>query len=256
MESRVESPSVGSGEPVVYEVDLLAREGWTLEPTVLLPPELEAEQERDGQTLILRLTGPDGSYELPALDVTATGPEGQTQSLQTAAIFVDIGVQGPSSTLAEPAAVARPEPPVWPWVLGGVLGGLALIGGGLAAWRRLRPAPPPPPPTPPHLVALRAWNEARLKHRGDDHALALALSDIFRRYTASVTEVRNATALTSFELVQKLPTRWDRERCKRLLNATDLIKFARAEGGSQLFDELDADLKVVLKAGLKEGSGA
>lgn len=249
VETRVEQTAVGSGEPVLLEVDLRAREGWTLDPEIALPEGLElAEESLDGDTLELTLTGPDGSYELPAFEVLAHGPDGEERTLITTPIFVDIGVVGPSSELQELSAASRPEPPKWPWVLGTLLGVVALAGAGAAAWKRFRPAEPLAPPTPPHLVALREWNEARLKLRGDDHALALALGGIFRRYVAGVTETRNATALTSVELLQELPSDWDGERCKRLLTATDLIKFARAEGGKQLFDQLDKDLKGVLSA--------
>ncbi len=249
VETRVENTAVSSGEPILLELELRAREGWTVEREIAVPEGLEIAEERvDGDTLELTLTGPDGSYELAAFEVLAHGPEGEELTLTTTPIFVDIGVVGPSSELQELSAASRPEPPKWPWVLAGLLGAGLLAAAASAAWKRFKPVAPPLPPTPPHVVALREWNEARMKLRGDDHALALALSSIFRRYVAAVTETQNATALTSVELIEQLPARWDPEPCKRLLTATDLIKFARAEGGARLFSQLDKDLKGVLSA--------
>ena len=247
LESRVQATAVGSGEPVVYELDGTAGPGWTLDYEVPLPVGLTASTQVDGVDRTLVVSGPDGSYELPAVRAVATHTDGTSRELVTDAIFVDIGAVGPSSQLTGVQSASRPEPPVWPKVVGGVAAALALLGAAALLWRRFKPKPPPLPSTPPHILALREWNNARLRLRGNDHALAVALSGIFRQYTEAVTHV-NATALTTSEILEDLPRHWDRERCKRLLTATDLIKFARAEGGSSLFDDLDRDLKATLGA--------
>jgi hypothetical protein len=248
LESRVQETAVASGEAVVYEVDGTVGPDWTLDYEVTLPEGLTASTEVDGVDRTLVVAGPDGSYELPAVSGVATHTDGTVRELVTSPIFVDIGVVGPSSQLSGVQSASRPEPPVWPKVAGAVALGLALLGAAAMLWRRFKPKAPPVPSTPPHILALREWNSARMRLRGDDHALAVALSGIFRQYTESVTHVK-ATALTTSEILEDLPRHWDRERCKRLLTATDLIKFARAEGGRSLFDELDRDLKATLGAG-------
>ena len=242
--TSVQAQQVPSGEAVVWTIDVTIPPNWTATYDPPVPDELTASISNDGPDTTLTLTGPDGSYELEAFDVVVKGPTDAT-TLRTTPVFVDIGVDGPRSELQEVSAAQRPEPPLWPKVLAGLAGAAALMGLAYAAWQRFKPQPAPPPATPPHILALREWNTARMKLRDDDHALALALSDIFRRYAQAVTGLQ-ATALTSSELLHGLPRHWDRERCKRLLTATDLIKFARAEGGQDLFNQLDLDLKAVL----------
>lgn len=242
--TSVQAQQVASGESVLWTIDVTVPPNWTATYDPPIPEALTAATESDGLDTTVTLTGPDGSYELEAFDIVVKGPTDAT-TLRTTPVFVDIGVEGPNSELQDVSVAQRPEPPVWPKVLGGLAAAAALLGLAYAAWQRFKPQPLPPPETPPHIVALREWNQARMKLRGDDHGLALALSDIFRRYAQAVTGTQ-ATALTSSELLHELPRHWDRERCKRLLTATDLIKFARAEGGQDLFNQLDRDLKAVL----------
>lgn len=229
--------------------------GWTYtaeEPAVdgLLLAPLEASAAGPRWTV----GGPPGSYVLPPLTVTFTGPEGQVEERQTSPLYLDIGVQGPSSEL-ESLAVApvEAERARWPWLVGA--GGLVCAGVGLAWLARQRAAATPrlpPPPVPADREALEAWEAARGALAQDEHALALALSALFRRYLERVAGVQ-ALTLTSEELLARLGGRpgWDQAlltRAGRLLGATDLIKFAHQGGGRALFELLDADLRAVIAA--------
>jgi hypothetical protein len=126
----------------------------------------------------------------------------------------------------------------------------------LVVWGNRRKAEarvvPPPPPLTPEDEALLAWAALRARQDLDDHALALGLSSIFRRFLERVGGFP-ATALTTFEVLDRLSldhrlSLAEHDRAQRLLDATDLIKFARSGGGAVLFDTLDADLRAVIAA--------
>ena len=203
--------------------------------------ELEVRQ-LDAHRWELTYTGPPGSYVLPGPLLSIDG-----EATTTPTHYVDLGVEGPSSQL-EPLAALPPPPerPLWPWFLGlavaGFLSGAAITG--VLVWRNRDLSEPLPPPVPPDVEALKAWADAQGL---DDHALALELSRIFRRYVERVTG-QPASAMTSFEVLEVLDERFDREMSKRLLTATDLIKFAREQGSAELFAELGGGLRQIVIA--------
>jgi len=188
-------------------------------------------------------TGEPGSYVLDGYQLLVDG-----ERIPTPTHYVDFGVQGPSSDLEPLASLAAPpERSLWPWWLG--LAATGFVAGGVLTgvliWRNRARSEPLVPDVPPDVEALKAWAEADALQ--DDHAKALALSAIFRRYVERVSG-RPASAMTSFEVLEGLDQRFDRDMSKRLLQATDQIKFAREAGSAELFAELGEGLRSIIIA--------
>ncbi|HMV70485.1 MAG TPA: hypothetical protein PKA64_26830 [Myxococcota bacterium] len=121
---------------------------------------------------------------------------------------------------------------------------------------RRRPARPAPvivaPPEAPHLAALRRWEAVRADPSLDDHARALALSEIFRDYVEATLSFA-ARALSTTEILRHLEQltflpRENLPRAKRLLRATDRVKYADDQPGTDLFEELDSDLRAFVES--------
>ena len=99
------------------------------------------------------------------------------------------------------------------------------------------------PDEPADLIALRSWRAVLADSNLDDHARALRLSEVFRGYLEAVHPLP-ATALTTREIVAAiyadgLVPGALLDRARRLLSATDLLKFARRGGGIEFFHQLD-----------------
>ncbi|MCK6520032.1 hypothetical protein L6R49_01210 [Myxococcota bacterium] len=253
--------AVTEGEPPpTLAVRLELPEGWTgtlglpaVEGLSFTPAEGAAAPGAGGETRFT-LEGEPGSYVIPPVTVDAKGPAGEVETRSVGPFYLDLGVVGPSSTLEDLALAPPPPPSPWPWILGGALvtalvAGLVVLGSRRTVAARVAP---PPPPLSPEDEALLAWEALRARGDLDDHALALGLSSIFRRYLERVGGFP-ATALTTYEVLDRLSldhrvNAAEHDRAQRLLDATDLIKFARSGGGAALFDALDADLRAVIAA--------
>ncbi len=253
---HLEEKKVGPGEPVLVTAVVTAPPDWQVEGAVPgaegLSGELVHESTSTAADRVVvektfSLTGADGSYVIPGGTWTFTAPEGQSLEVEAGTLFVDIGVDGPSSDLAGLAAMPVQDTPPYAWYAAAAATTILALAG-LVWWRRrTRPEPPPPPPVPPDLEALAAWETVRGDPALDDHARALALSALFRRYLERRTGLA-ATKLTGFEILEKaeLPPEC-RRSVQSLLGATDLIKFAREGGGADRFDELDGELRLVIR---------
>lgn len=253
--------AITEGEPPpTLSVSLALPEGWTgtlglpaVEGLTFTPAEGASPPGVEGETRFT-LEGAPGSYIIPPVTVEAKGPAGEVETRAVGPFYLDLGVVGPSSTLEDLALAPPPPPSPWPWVLGvlgvtGLVAGLVILGNRQKASARVVP---PPPPLAPDEEALLAWAALRARGDLDDHALALGLSSIFRRYLERVGGFP-ATALTTYEVLDRLSldhrvNAAEHDRAQRLLDATDLIKFARSGGGAALFDTLDADLRAVIAA--------
>ncbi len=193
---------------------------------------------RDEQAWELR--GDDGSYV-----VTVTPPQGESVRL-----FVDIGVEGPKAgELADLLPVVPESAPVWPYVAGGILLAALVAATAYAAYRRLKKPPPPPIPDPPHVVAQRAWDALRRREDLPPEEVARQMSEIFRTWLAAAYGFP-APRRTTREIVDNLAgslTALELDATRRLLTATDLVKFAERNEHADLFSRLDDDFRNLVR---------
>lgn len=215
----------------------------------------EPQVERIGAEVVttrrFRFTGEAGSYEIPALGVELDDTD--ALSVSSSPLWVDLG-QEPAE-LEDFVDINEP-PPVFQlsnaMIAGGVclgLTGMGVLGGlGIGLWafnRRGRPGALPA--ESPDVRALRQWDAVRTDGTLDDHDKAVALAVLFREYVESVLGFP-ATAWTTSEILRHLegmPHLPDGNvgRARRILRATDRIKFADAAARATLFEELDDSLR-------------
>jgi len=253
--SWLEAASDGGGVLVVQtrfdptgEVDLPIPEveGLAFEPRG--EPVLERLGDLDVWTQRYDYRGGKGMYRVPALEADWRRDAEQLQA-QSDPLYIDIGVEPPRED--EPADIVDPSRILQiPWALIAAGGGglLVLLAGAAVAFGRgsTREAAVEVQEAP-DVLAIRAWEAARTDPSLDDHGKALAIARIYREYTEVVLAFP-ATAWTTTEIVRHLTgmahlPQGNVPRAKRLLRATDRVKFADHRPGGDLFDELDADLR-------------
>lgn len=207
-------------------------------------------EERAGDRAVLtqrwRFTGKKGSYEIPGLVVSVDG-EGDARSLP---LWVDLGVTVSAfdamEDIAEPGRIwAVP----WRWIGGVALLGALVVGtlgigvGALASKPRKREVAL----DPPDVRCLRAWEAVRADASLSDDDKAKELSRLFREYTEEVLQFP-AVSWTTSEILARLESmvhlpKGNVPRAKKLLRATDLVKYAEVSPENDFFDEMDADLR-------------
>ena len=208
----------------------------------------QPSQERLGDHTVItqrfRYTGKKGSYEIPALTVHA----GELEAT-SAPLWVDLGVEAPN--VAQLGDIVEPEELWtidWTPILAAVALGFLLAGAVVLGLVRLtRPKPKVVIRTPPDVRCLDAWEKVWADKALTEEEKASELSNIFRAYTEEVLSFP-ATAWTTTEIVahlQELKHLPDGNvpRAKRLLQATDLIKYAEEEADGEFLRRMDADLR-------------
>lgn len=234
---------------------------FTLDPLRLDPVqvgELATRDERIGdqvvRTLVTPLVVPPGSHALEGICASFDDAPGSPVCAET--VWVDVG-EAPDrqgmADIVEPSAVSR----VFRWVAIAAAAGLlvlALVVVLLRRLRRPRPVAPPAPVVdePAHVVAWRRWEALRDDATLSDHDKALGLSEIFRAYAeASLSFPARAWStsetLTHLESLSALP-RTNIPRARRLLRATDRVKYAEVAPGDHFFAELEDDLRGFIEA--------
>lgn len=207
-----------------------------------VPEPLRAERvsEGDDGSAIWEVRGEAGSY---VLDVAIPGASSPVS------MYVDIGVSGPTAGTLEDALPPMAAPPSrWPWVLAA---SACLLAAAAVAWRvfgTLRPPAAPPEPEPADVVARRAWALLRARADLEPEALAAGLSDVYRRYL-DATHTWPATARTTREILDNLAGELpvaQLERARRLLGATDLVKFSEHGARAAVLDALDDDFAALV----------
>jgi hypothetical protein len=227
----VEDAKVESGEALVVH----ATEGTTLS---IVP---EGAVPTPQTTEIWEIRAKDGSYV-----VTATDAAGGVTKL-----YVDVGVSGPTGGPMDGLAALPPPPPSrWAYYLTALVFGL--LGFAVARFVRgkLKKPAPPPIPDPPHVIAIRAWGVLRERHDLDDEALARLMSEVFRNFL-DATQPFPATKRTTKEIVDNLAstlTAAELQAARRLLMATDMVKFATRAERANLFEQLDGDFSLLVSA--------
>lgn len=250
---------VKSGSTLVVQqsvadgVELDLTEPWSPDVELRLDGEPRVEQlgDRLVTTQRYRWLAETGSHQLAPLQGEWRDGLGNTGEVLVPGLLLDVGVS-PDVELAD---IAEPEP-VWtmPW---GFVGGSALLLGliGAGVWFAGRVGRPQVQASelveePPHVVALRAWDAVRKDPDLDSHQKAVAIAQIFRTYTEAVLDFP-ASAATTREILDKLGSlrhlpEGNVPRARRLLRATDRVKFAGESGTNELFEELDSDLRAFI----------
>lgn len=230
----VEARKVADGKPVRVHAP-----GETVMPAVEGLVIQQVSSGDDG-TAVWEVSGKAGSYILEVPGAGGLVP-----------VYVDIGVDGPTGgKMADLATPPPSPPPVWPYVLAGVVGLGTLIAAALAAWKRWKPIPPAAPPEAPDVIAVREWRALRARTDLVPAELALQLSAVYRRFL-DATRVWPATSRTTREILDNLGaelTAAELDCARRLLSAMDLVKFADREDPTRaglvaLFEQLDADFR-------------
>lgn len=215
-------------------------------------PTTERIGERDVVTQRYLFRGRPGHYEVPPLLATWTDEQGASVEGQSTSLFIDVEVEpvqvGELVDIVEPLPVRSLASS--PWL---IAGGLLSLGLGLATWPRGRSASAEPVRRlPPHREAIEAWERVRDDVSLTDEDKARELSVLFRRYVEAVFGFE-ATAWTTSELMAHLKSlsllpEGNLPRARRLLRATDRIKFAEERPSSELIEELDSDLRAFIDA--------
>ena len=187
------------------------------------------------------LSGEDGSY------IVGVVQDGETTPVR---LFVDIGVEGPSGGAMDGLAALPPPPPaIWPWVLGGAVLAAVMTYAALLAWKHLRPPPPPPILEPAEVIARRAWAALRARTDLGPEEVAMDMSGIFRTWIDGAWGFP-APRRTSREILDNLAgsfTALELDAARRLLMATDLVKFAERSEHADLFVKLDGDFDALVR---------
>lgn len=182
-----------------------------------------------------------GPAEVPQIEYTVTGPDGE-QRTQTAgpAPFEVVSVRNDPETagtlkdIRPPVTTElRPSKYILPALLAlAVIAALAYL---YHRWRNRREIPAPaPPPLPAHEVAfseLDALSAEGLCARGAYQEHFYRLSEIMRRYVENrylVPALESTTSELKRRLDERFEDRTTRNQLFRLLEACDLVKFAKA----------------------------
>jgi hypothetical protein len=254
---RLERREVRLGEPfeLAVEIGHRADETWALpsglamEPFRLLGAACPRRAEGDGAvtTCVLRLALFElGAHDLPELALAVSTPEGARELRLPGPSVTGVGILDPAAPpealalrdLAPPAPLLVPNLPLLVGALALALLGIATAWGWRAWRRRARRAGEPPAPLPPHerfALQLDALAAARLGEQGRGREHFFRLSAHVREYLGAVTG-QNAIDLTSGELLARLSfepdPRLDLGALRAFLEASDLVKFARAPAGA------------------------
>ncbi len=218
-------------------------------PGLTLTPLSDVEVEAVGDWQVsrqrYRFEGEPGMVEVPALVTAGAAP--------SEPLWIDLNVEPPRPRPPDDLAEPWLEGTVWPWLVGLLIAAVGLVAAG-ARW-----AMRPPPALvvdladeSPDVVALRAWAALRADDRLDPNALAMALSRLFRTYLEAAQGFPAASWTTTQTLehlatLSQLPE-GNVPRARRLLRATDRVKYADARATEELFRSLDADLRDYLAA--------
>jgi hypothetical protein len=253
--TRLEVDDKGKRELVVV-VSGPSEPGWTLEvPDVAKVTfgEPSEREERIGDTRVLTWRYPfrasRGSY---IIEGVCADPVGDDPPVCAAPLYIDIDTEMDRSAMVD---IVEPDAlwplPSWQVVLGSLVT-FSLIGAGLLVALRSRQevVVTEVAEEPPHLLALRRWDAIRSDADLDDFEKAQWLSEVFRVYVGAALQFP-ATAYTTTETLAHLDSlaalpRENIPRARRLLRATDRVKYAEAKPGADFFDDLDSDLRAFI----------
>ncbi|MCB9663128.1 MAG: hypothetical protein H6732_03375 [Alphaproteobacteria bacterium] len=243
----------GPDPELVVTVTAPAGRSWSLaEPThdqVRFSGRDERVEQVGGRTVTRRrwaVHGPPGGHRVDGLCAVVEGSADPPPCADV--LWIDIGVKPDRKEIAD---IVEPDPVgpgvPWAWLAAGTL--LLGAGAGALAWRRRTAPEPEAVPVaeePPHLAAIRRWEALRDDPTLSDHDKAVGLSEVFRTYVEATlgfparawTTTQTLAHLGGLDALPKLNV----PRARRLLMATDRVKYAEVPPGESFFDQLESDL--------------
>ncbi len=215
-------------------------------------PRVESLRNRSVLTRRYLFTGNRNSYELAALQTEWTN-EDASGTINSDPLWIDIGVEGPD--VGELADIQEPRRIiVIPWTPIGAILAVLLSVALVLLWRaRTRVVPEPIIiRMRPDRKALLDWTAARESTLLTDYERAVELSRIFRTYAEAVLAFPAQKYTTTETLSHLTGARHLPEdsvpQAKRLLRATDFVKYADDDISSTFFTDLDTDLKAFIRS--------
>jgi hypothetical protein len=256
------------GDPIALRLRVLAPadvavtlpelpEGWgdfevRAQSTIVEAPEDEATRTTHVLSTTVVLWSP-GRHETPSTTITYTNANGASHTITAQPVTVQIESVLPTPESAEATATIEkrdlkpqaelPHPPIWPWILAGIVAGPLLYIGGRWLWDRLprreketviEEKPEPVDNRPAEVIAYEELDRIA--------ALDLPAKGAFKRHTSLVTACLRAyierrydvPALdrTTYELMRDLrkttiSSQEARSLLRDLFNEADLVKFAK-----------------------------
>lgn len=215
----------------------------------------EPEDERMRTTHVLSTTvvlWSPGRHETPATTITYTDADGASHPITPQPVTVQIESVLPTPESADATLTVEnrdlkpqaelPRPPIWPWILAGLVAGPLLYVGGRWLWDRLprqeketviEEKPAPVDDRPAEVIAYEELDRIA--------ALDLPAEGAFKRHTSLVTACLRAyierrydvPALdrTTYELMRDLRKTISSQEAysllRELFNEADLVKFAK-----------------------------
>jgi hypothetical protein len=201
-----------------------------------------------------RFSGASGSYELAPINVEWSAPEGEGVAASYS-LFIDHQVEAkPPGELVD---IIEPEiqaPAGWAaWFVGGGLLGLFAAGVFWAFFAKPKEVDEEAPEGPPaHEVALARWKAVLADASMSVEEKAIELSALFRDYLEAQLRFA-ATAWTTTETMTHLRElayleAEQLQSAKRILRATDWVKYAEAATPEESLRALDSDLRGFIDA--------
>jgi cbb3-type cytochrome oxidase subunit 3 len=260
--SRLEGGLRGSADTLVVSVEYPA--GYAVE---LSEPSAEGLSfsrakepfvEQVGNSVIerheYRFSGPAGSYEVNPVTArwSSAGEDGAVESYS---LFIDHQVAseppGEFIDIIEPEITAGPS---WAtWATGGGFLGLFIAGTLWAFWAKPKEQLVHEEQGPaPHEVALARWRAVLADDSMSVEDKAIELSALFRDYLEAQLHF-SATAWTTTETMRHLMglaylEAAQLQSAKRILRATDWVKYAEASTPEESLRALDVDLTGFIEA--------
>ena len=258
---RIEATSSSASSIQLPDLKLLD----TIETIELLGVQEERTNQSNGQLLVSQeatfTVFDSGAWYIPPLPVRFEGQDSKTLFTQNLLLIVDNPPQDTIELAPIKNIVAEPlKLEDWLPYIAAVLGVLLIIG--LYYWlksRRKKEAyiPAPPPPLPSHEIALnklRELRKAQLWQAGEIKAYHSQLSFIVREYLEGRYGIQ-ALESTTGEILKDLRSKGlpqtDIDQVQRLLQSSDLVKFAKAQPPASLHEQfLDEAEQFVIRTKL------
>jgi len=230
--------------PAGYRViPLQLEDGWgELEIRDISPPQVTAASdcsEMTTQTIGVTIWSP-GEYSTPELLIKVSDTSGEVHEISAMPLSMQVNsvlIDGDSQLRDIKPQAELPIPPVWPWVVGGLVAAALVLASGIWFVRRRRTkqatAEAARDSRLPHEVALDELNRIEnlnLPEKGHYKEYYTLASDVLRQYLEKSFHIPTLDRTTG-EISRSLKfapfARVDKNNLINLLRDADLVKFAK-----------------------------